>query len=109
MHYAGLHLFMGDPMAGFGRCSNHRSAVSSQTRQDTQLRQQLQETDPLAGAARNVEEETLTARPLPEDMGDVQIMTQKENKPWFFLTVDFKLEKVLFFSRGQSPIFLIKY
>ena len=63
------------------------AAVSSQTRQDMQLRQQLKETDPMGGGG-GVQEETVAARPLSPDMGDVQIMTKKDEKPWFFLTVD---------------------
>jgi hypothetical protein len=63
------------------------AAVSSQTRQDMQLRQELQQTDPMGGAS-SVQEESVTARPLSPDMGNVQIMTRKEGKPWFFLTVD---------------------
>jgi len=62
-------------------------AVSSQTRQDMQLRQQVKETDPMAGTP-TAQEETVTARPLSSDMGDVQIMTKKDHKPCFFFTVD---------------------
>jgi hypothetical protein len=64
------------------------AAVSSQARQDQQLRQQLGETDPLGGGPKSLEEETVTARPLSRDMGDVQLLTEKEKQPWFFLTVD---------------------
>jgi len=52
-----------------------------------QLRQQVQETSPL-GEAGNLQEESVTARPLSPDMGDVQVMQKKEGKPWFFMTVD---------------------
>jgi len=52
-----------------------------------QLRQELQQADPMGGA-KPLQEETLTARPLPEDMGDVQLLREKEGKPWFFFTVD---------------------
>lgn len=40
------------------------------------------------GGTKPLSEETLTARPLPEDMGDVQLLKEKEGKPWFFFTVD---------------------
>jgi len=62
------------------------SAVSSQTRQDMQLRQQVQETDP--SKSQNLEEETVTAKPLSADLGEVGIMSQPTEKPWFYLTVD---------------------
>jgi len=64
------------------------AAVSSQTRQDQQLRQQLEETDPLGGGPKSLAEETVTARPLSRDMGDVQLLSEKEKQPWFFFTVD---------------------
>jgi len=62
------------------------SAVSSQTRQDMQLRQQVQETD--SSKSQNLEEETVTAKPLSADLGEVGIMSQPTEKPWFYLTVD---------------------
>ena len=52
-----------------------------------ELRQQTQDTDP-KNSKGVLAEETVSARPLSPDMGDVQILTQKEGKPWFFLTVD---------------------
>ena len=62
------------------------AAVSSQTRQDMQLRQQVQETD--SSKSQNLEEETVTAKPLSADLGEVGIMSQPTEKPWFYLTVD---------------------
>jgi len=44
--------------------------------------------DPMSGNGPNLPEESITAKPLPADMGDVQLTTQKEAKPWFFATVD---------------------
>ena len=52
-----------------------------------QLRQELKQTDSL-GTPTSIQEESVTAKPLSPDMGDVQIMTKKEGKPWFFITVD---------------------
>ena len=62
------------------------SAVSSQTRQDMQLRQQVQETDP--SKSQNLEEETVTAKPLSADLGELSIMSKPTKKPWFYTTVD---------------------
>jgi len=62
------------------------AAVSSQTRQDMQLRQQVEETD--SSKSQNLEEETVTAKPLSADLGEVGIMSQPTEKPWFYLTVD---------------------
>ena len=62
------------------------AAVSSQTRQDMQLRQQVQETDP--SKSQNLEEETVTAKPLSADLGEVGIMSKPTEKPWFYTTVD---------------------
>ena len=53
-----------------------------------QLRQQVNSADPMSGNGPNLPEESITAKPLPADMGDVQLTTQKEAKPWFFATVD---------------------
>ena len=56
------------------------------------------------GGGGGVQEETVTARPLSPDMGDVQIMTQKDEKPWFFLTVDtqaFYNSNVLYAESGN--------
>jgi hypothetical protein len=64
------------------------AAVSSQTRQDMQLRQQLKETDSQAESNRILEEESVTAKALPEDMGNLPIMTEPARKPCFYLTVD---------------------
>jgi len=44
--------------------------------------------DPMSGTGPNLPEDSITAKPLPADMGDVQLTTQKEAKPWFFATVD---------------------
>ena len=68
-----------------------------------QLRQELQQTDPMGGRGA-AQEETVTARPLSPDMGDVQIMTKTEEKPWFFLTVDtqaFYNSNVLYAESGN--------
>ena len=62
------------------------SAVSSQTRQDMQLRQQVQETD--SSKSQNLEEETVTAKPLAADLGELSIMSKPTEKPWFYTTVD---------------------
>jgi len=51
-----------------------------------QLRQQVQETD--SSKSQNLEEETVTAKPLSADLGEVGIMSQPTEKPWFYLTVD---------------------
>ncbi|NBR63947.1 MAG: hypothetical protein EBZ83_03350 [Verrucomicrobia bacterium] len=64
------------------------AAVSSQTRQDLQLRQQLKESDSQGTSNRAVEEESVTAKALPEDMGNLPIMTEPARKPCFYLTVD---------------------
>jgi len=64
------------------------AAVSSQTRQDMQLRDQLKNADPMSGNGPNLPEDSITAKPLPADMGDVQLISEKESKPWFFFTVD---------------------
>ena len=64
------------------------AAVSSQTRQDVQLRQQLKETDSQAENNRLLEEESVTAKALPGDMGNLPIMTEPARKPCFYLTVD---------------------
>lgn len=76
-----------NPLCTFSQAGGAGAAVSSQTRQDMQLRQQVKDADPMAGT-RPVEEEAVTARPLSSDMGDVQIMTKKDHKPCFFFTVD---------------------
>lgn len=76
-----------NPLCTFSQAGGAGAAVSSQTRQDMQLRQQVKDADPMAGT-QPVEEEAVTARPLSSDMGDVQIMTKKDHKPCFFFTVD---------------------
>ena len=63
------------------------AAVSSQTRQDNQLTRQVQDTNPNA-LKKDQTEEAMTAKPLPKDMGEVEIMTEEEQNPWFYLTVD---------------------
>ncbi len=86
-----LHLLLlqllAHPFYSLAQTGGAGAAVSSQTRQDMQLRQQVKETDPMAGT-KAIEEETVTARPISSDIGDVQIMTKKEHKPCFFFTVD---------------------
>lgn len=80
--------------------------MSSQTRQDTQLRQDLQQTEPLSGS-KSLEEESITAKPLPSDMGDVQLMKEPEGKPCFFFTVDcqaFYNSNVLYASSVGSTL-----
>jgi hypothetical protein len=72
----------------YAQAGSAGAAVSSQTRQDMQLRQQVNSADPMSGNGPNLPEESITAKPLPADMGDVQLTTQKEAKPWFFATVD---------------------
>ena len=62
------------------------AAVSSQTRQDMQLRQQVQDAD--ASQSQNLQEETVTAKPLSADLGEVSIMSKPTEKPWFYSTVD---------------------
>jgi len=63
------------------------AAVSSQTRQDNQLTRQVQDTNPNA-LKKDQTEEAMTAKPLPKDMGEVEIMTEENQNPWFFATVD---------------------
>jgi len=63
------------------------SAVSSQTRQDNQLTRQVQATGENANT-QNLEEESVTARPLSGELGDVQIISEIPHKPWFYITVD---------------------
>ena len=71
----------------WGQTPSAAAAVSSQTRQDAQLRQELKQTES-PGGTKTIEEESVLAKPLSPDMGDVQVMKEKEGKPWFFLTVD---------------------
>jgi hypothetical protein len=63
------------------------AAVSSQTRQDNQLTRQVQDTNPNA-LKKDQTEEAMTAKPLSQDMGEVEIMTEETSNPWFFATVD---------------------
>lgn len=73
---------------GFSQTGGVGAAVSSQTRQDMQLRQQVQDTDTVADSTRSLEEETLTAKPLSGDLGEVTVMSKTARKPCFYLTVD---------------------
>jgi hypothetical protein len=63
------------------------AAVSSQTRQDNQLTRQVQDSNPNA-LKKDQNEEAMTAKPLSQDMGEVEIMTEETSNPWFFATVD---------------------
>jgi hypothetical protein len=63
------------------------AAVSSQTRQDNQLTRQVQDSNPNA-LKKDQTEEAMTAKPLSQDMGEVEIMTEETSNPWFFATVD---------------------
>ncbi len=76
------------PPDGFSQAGGVGAAVSSQTRQDMQLRQQVQDTDAVTDSTRSLEEETLTAKPLSGDLGEVAVMSKPARKPWFYLTVD---------------------
>jgi len=80
-----LCLPLGDAL---GQAAGGGAAVSSQTRQDMQLRQQVQDTEALTDSTRSLEEETLTAKPLSADLGEVAVMSKPARKPWFYLTVD---------------------
>ena len=73
---------------GSAQSAGTGAAVSSQTRQDMQLRQQVQDTEATADGTRSLEEETLTAKPLASDLGEVAVMSKPAKKPWFYLTVD---------------------
>ena len=86
--FATLAVWMLGSVSLWPQTAGSAAAVSSQTRQDMQLRQQLSENDPMGGGPKSLEEESVTARPISADMGDVQIMSKKEEKPWFFITVD---------------------
>ena len=53
---------------------------------------------------KDIQEDSVTAKPLPADMGDVQLMMEKEAKPWFFITVDsqaFYNSNVLYAESGN--------
>ena len=76
------------PRDVFSQAAGVGAAVSSQTRQDMQLRQQVQDTDAVTDSTRSLEEETLTAKPLSGDLGEVAVMSKPARKPWFYLTVD---------------------
>ena len=81
------------------------AAVSSQTRQDMQLRQQVQDTGTTTDSTRSLEEETLTAKPLAADLGEVAVMSKPATKPWFYLTVDcqaFYNNNVLYAESGAQ-------
>lgn len=71
----------------FCQANTGAAAVSSQTRQDMQLRDQLKNSDPMSGDS-SQPLDSITAKPLPADMGDVQLVSQQESKPWFFVTAD---------------------
>ena len=89
----------------FGQTGAAGSAVSSQTRQDMQLRQQVQDAEAATATTRSLEEETLTAKPLASDLGDVAVMSKPATKPWFYLTVDcqsFYNNNVLYAESGSQ-------
>ena len=68
-----------------------------------QLRQQVQEND--ASKSQNLEEETVTAKPLSADLGEVSIMSKPAKKPWFYITVDcqaFWNSNVLYAESGSQ-------
>lgn len=71
----------------YSQAAGSAAAVSSQTRQDNQLTRQVQDTNPNA-LKKDQTEEAMTAKPLPKDMGEVQIMTEETSNPWFYTTVD---------------------
>ena len=80
------------------------AAVSSQTRQDLQLRQQIQETSTVTDTTRTLEEEVLTAKPLATDLGEVSVMSKPATRPWCYLTVDcqsFYNSNVLYAESGS--------
>lgn len=89
----------------FSQTGGDAAAVSSQTRQDMQLRQQVQDSAGAADATRSLEEETLTAKPLAPDLGEVAVMSKPATKPWFYLTVDtqaFYNNNVLYAESGAQ-------
>jgi hypothetical protein len=68
-----------------------------------QLRQQVKETD--SSKSQNLEEETVTAKPLSTDLGEVGIMSKPTEKPWFYTTVDcqaFYNSNVLYAESGSQ-------
>jgi hypothetical protein len=70
-----------------------------------QLRQQVQDTEGVTDATRSLEEETLTAKPLSPDLGEVAVMSKPATKPWFYLTVDtqaFYNSNVLYAESGAQ-------
>ena len=71
----------------YSQAAGSAAAVSSQTRQDNQLTRQVQDTNPNA-LKKDQTEEAMTAKPMPKDMGEVQIMTEENQNPWFFASVD---------------------
>ena len=83
-----LWIFVLNSFDLFGQATATGSAVSSQTRQDMQLRQQVQDSGAAADATRSLEEETLTAKPIASDLGEVSVLSKPARKPWFYLTVD---------------------
>ena len=84
----GFLLLFSHPPNALSQAGGVGAAVSSQTRQDMQLRQQVQDSGAAADATRSLEEETLTAKPLAADLGEVAVMSKPATKPWFYLTVD---------------------
>ena len=102
--FGSLLLFSHPPNA-LGQAGGAGAAVSSQTRQDMQLRQQVQDTEGVTDATRSLEEETLTAKPLSPDLGEVAVMSKPATKPWFYLTVDtqaFYNSNVLYAESGAQ-------
>jgi len=71
----------------YSQAAGSAAAVSSQTRQDNQLNRQVQDNNPNA-LKKDQTEEAMTAKPLPKDMGEVEIMTEENQNPWFFASVD---------------------
>jgi hypothetical protein len=84
----GIYVLLMFPCDLWSQAGGTGAAVSSQTRQDMQLRQQVGDTEALTDSTRSLEEETLTAKPLAGDLGEVAVMSKPARKPWFYLTVD---------------------
>ena len=101
----GLILWLGPPAEVLAQGAGVGAAVSSQTRQDTQLRQQVQDAERVSDSTRSLEEEALTAKPLSADLGEVSVMAKPASKPWFYLTVDcqaFYNSNVLYAESGSQ-------
>jgi hypothetical protein len=72
----------------YSQAGGSAAAVSSQTRQDNQLTRQVQDSETKTQGDRSEEKKSVTAQPLSQGLGEVQIMTEEQAKPWFFATVD---------------------